>query len=111
MADRTGRISGTFTLAQIEAAIQFQEAQSFEFLTSRIESGTDNLADFKKLPLGEFPKELKLTFSSATAPSGFSKIWEGEMFVGGEPGDVIAWRSAKLRDDTRKGDDHGPRVK
>lgn len=96
MADRTRSISGRFTLTQIESAIREEEAHSFEFLIAYIENDKDNLADFKELPLGEFPRELKLTLSSDAAPNGFSNIWQGAMFVGGETKNVIAWRENVL---------------
>lgn len=86
-------ISGALTLTQIESAIQFEEGKSNEFISSGV-SGKNNLVDFKKLPLGEFPKELKLTLSTAAAPDGFSKIWQGAMIVSGKTEDVIAWRLA-----------------
>lgn len=94
MADRTGKISGAFTLAQLESAIQFEEAKSFEFLTAHIENGKDNLADFKRLPLGEFPNELKLTLATDPAPAGFTPFPNPTipMVLEGSKKDVKAWR-------------------
>jgi hypothetical protein len=94
MADKTGRISGALPLDKIESAIQFEEAKSFEFLTARIENDKDNLADFKKLPLGEFPNELKLTLAMDPAPGGFTPFPDPPipMIVEGSKKDVKAWR-------------------
>lgn len=94
MADRTGSISGRFTLTQIESAIREEEAHSFEFLTARIENDTDNLADFKELSFGEFPNDLKLTLATDPAPDGFKNFTDPPilMMVEGSEADVKAWR-------------------
>lgn len=94
MVDKTRSISGTFSLAEIESKIQFNEEKSFELLTVRIENDKDNLADFKKLPLGEFPNKLKLTLATDHAPTGFTPFpnLPIAMMVEGSKTDVKAWR-------------------
>ena len=93
MADLTARVSGEFSIAQIESAIQFQEGHSFEFLSSSIENDTDNMADFKKLPLGDFPPDLKLTLATDAAP-GFTPLpnMPIQMMVGRAKTNVKVWR-------------------
>lgn len=94
MADNTGRIPGTFSLPQIEGAIKYEEAGSFEFLTSNIENNKDNLADFKELPLGDMPKDLKLTVDTDPDPSGY-RIFPNSpipMMVDGSKKNVKVWR-------------------
>jgi hypothetical protein len=94
MADFKARVSGEFSLTQIESAIQFQEGKSFEFLSSSIENDIDNMADFKKLPLGEFPPDLKLTLATDAAPGGFTPLpsMPIQMMVGRTKTNVKVWR-------------------
>ena len=94
MADRTSRVSGMFTLAEIESAIKFEEAKSFELITWRIENNKDNLVDFKKLALGDLPKDLKLTLDTDPAPPGYAVLPNTPlpMMVEGAKKNVKAWR-------------------
>lgn len=94
MADMTGRVSGALSLSEIESAIQFEEAKSYEFLSWKIENDKDNLVDFRKLPLGTIPKDLKLTLSTDPNPPGFVPVAGTPlpMRVGGQKKDVKAWR-------------------
>jgi hypothetical protein len=93
MADRTGRVEGSLSLSEIESAIQFEEAKSFEMETWKIENAKDNLVEFKRLPIGTFPKEFKLTLASDPAPAGHAAaVGPLPMMVGGQKTDVKAWR-------------------
>ncbi len=85
---------GSLPLEKTEAAIVAFEAGFAKFLSSElmtVASKQINRITFEELDL-EQPKEFKLTRSTAAAPPGFSKIWQGAMFVEGTNTDVIAWR-------------------
>ncbi|MDD5384791.1 MAG: hypothetical protein PHG89_07925 [Gallionella sp.] len=93
MPNITLKISGTFTLAEIESAIRFEEKKSKEFISSTV-SDNDNLAVFKRLEFGAFPKALKLTLAMDPAPGGFTPFpnLPIAMMVEGLKTDVKAWR-------------------
>ena len=81
-------------LKKIEADISTFESGFAKFLSSKpltVASKQVNKITFEELDL-EQPNEFKLTLSSDAVPDGFTKIWEGAMFVNGTNTDVIAWR-------------------
>lgn len=93
MADRTKLIPGVLSLNEIEREIQFEEAKSFEFLTSKVENNKDNLADFKRLDLGNIPKNMKLTLSATPAPDGYTPFNNNpiSMIVASSADPVSVW--------------------
>lgn len=93
MPNITLKISGAFTLAEIESAIRFEEKKSKEFISSTV-SDNDNLVDFKRLKFGKFPKALELTLATDSAPGGFTPFpnLPIAMMVEGSETDVKAWR-------------------
>ena len=87
-------IQGNQPLKTTEQAISTFESGFAKFLSSElvpIASKKINRITFEELDL-EQPNEFKLTLSTDAIPDGFSKIWEGVMFVKGTNTNVIAWR-------------------
>ena len=85
---------GNLPLEKTEAKIATFESGFAKFLNSElmtVVSKKTNRITFEELDL-EQPKQFKLTRSTAASPVGFSKIWQGAMFVDGTNTDVIAWR-------------------
>lgn len=85
---------GNLRLEETEAAIAAFESGFAKFLGSElvtVASKKINRVTFEELDL-EQPNEFKLTRSTDAHPAGFSKIWQGAMFVDGTNTDVIAWR-------------------
>ena len=96
MVDKTKLTPGTLSLSEIEREIKFEEAKSFEFLTSKVENNKDNLTSFKKLVIGNIPNELKLTLSVNSAPEGYVPFPNNplSMIVNSstEPINIWVWR-------------------
>lgn len=85
---------GNLPLEKTETAIATFESGFAKFLSSAlvtVAAKKINRITFEELDL-EQPKQFKLTRSTAASPVGFSKIWQGAMFVDGTNTDVIAWR-------------------
>ena len=85
---------GNLPLEKTEEAIAAFESGFAKFLTNElvtVASKKINRITFEELDL-EQPNEFKLTRSTASSPAGFSKIWQGAVFVEGTNTDVIAWR-------------------
>lgn len=85
---------GNQSLKATESAISTFESGFAKFISSElvtVASKKINRITFEELDL-EQPNEFKLTLSAAALPGGFSKIWEGAMFVNGTNTNVIAWR-------------------
>ena len=85
---------GNLPLKKTEAAIATFESGFAKFLSSElvtIAAKKINRITFEELDL-EQPKAFKLTLDTAASPAGFSKIWQGAMFVEGTNKNVIAWR-------------------
>ena len=86
--------AGNRPLEKTEAAIATFESGFAKFLSSglvTVAAKKTNRITFEELDL-EQPNEFKLTKGTAAPPAGFSKIWQGAMFVDGTNTDVIAWR-------------------
>jgi hypothetical protein len=88
--------SGTRTLAETETAIQDHEGGYARFLSNRLSADggvKKNMVKFEQLELGSpRPNPFKLALSTAAVPDGYSKIWQGAMFVSGRTENVTAWR-------------------
>ena len=85
---------GNLPLPKTEAAISTFESGFARFLSCElmtVVSKKINRITFEELDL-EQPKEFKLTLSSAANPGGFTKLWQGAMFVDGTNLNVTAWR-------------------
>lgn len=85
---------GSQSIEKTELAIATFESGFAKFLNSALVTVVAkkiNRITFEELDL-EQPKQFRLTRSTAASPAGFSKIWQGAMFVDGTNTDVIAWR-------------------
>lgn len=95
MPDTTPReISGDLPLDQIERAIAAFELGFAKYLSnemSAVGGPKINTITFEKLILKK-PNAFKLTRRTAEPPSGFSKIRDDVMCVGGKTENVTAWR-------------------
>ncbi|MDP2606154.1 MAG: hypothetical protein Q8S00_26730 [Deltaproteobacteria bacterium] len=95
MADTAEKdISGDLPLEKIEEAIAAFELGFAKYLSNKISAVGGpkiNTITFEKLILKR-PTEFKLTLRTAQPPSGFSKIRDDVMFVGGKTENVTAWR-------------------
>ena len=85
---------GTLSIEKTKLAIATFESGFARFLSSAlvtVAAKKINRITFEELDL-EQPREFDLSRSTAASPAGFSKIWQGAMFVDGTNTDVIAWR-------------------
>lgn len=95
MASYKVAIDGSFTLAQINAAIMGEEAGASKFLDSQV--GTDegqitNVATFDELAPGTVPPALTIVKHGSPAPPGTSQEWSGVMLVEGSMQPVVGHR-------------------
>lgn len=96
-------IAGNHTLAQLEAALRYEEAA---FLASTgSEVGTQGGQAGNKVrfvPVDTPAGRLKLQFETAKAPAGHEADWSATMLVAGGPRKVKAWRAKAAGTGTAK---------
>lgn len=95
MATTQTESDGNFSLKKTEAAIAYFEIYFKSFVDSTMVSapeGNLNRMNFEELNLTR-PNAFKLTLSTDQPPAGYSKIWNGMMFIEGVPASVTAWRA------------------
>jgi hypothetical protein len=96
MADNTveKEIDGDLPIDDIERAIGAFELGFASYVSNRMSAVGGpklNTITFEKLVLKK-PRPFKLTLRTADAPSGFTKIRDDVMFIGGKTENVTAWR-------------------
>lgn len=94
MSTTVRRSQGTLSLEKTEAAIAAFESGFAKFQKNELIASPDalrNMITFENLDL-ELPNEFKLTLSTDSAPIGYTKVWDGAMYVNGTSTQVTAWR-------------------
>lgn len=87
-------MSGTNTLAKLQAAIRGEEALASRFLRSQltaVDGFITNLATFEDA--AAIPSAIKLQSHGSATPTGHTLIWSGVMLVGGSNTVVDIYRA------------------
>ena len=89
-------IKGEYSLAQINLEIAQEEARGTEFLDSTVSFHKDritNIANFKRLSLGDPQNKLILVKQDQAQPDNTVQVWFGVMIVDNKNEAVSAYRA------------------